>query len=302
MNIFVAGASGAIGRPLIKELIRNGHSVVGMTRNETGARKLNTLGARPVLVDAFDAEAVRRAVNSAKPEVIIDQLTALPKNPADMASALPGDRRLRIEGGSNLRGAALACGVRRLIQQSSGFLLKTGSGLGDETEKLVTDAGGDIGLTAQMYEALEARTLSSSPMEGVVLRYGFFYGPDTWYHPDGGAASIVRQQLMPIIGEGEGVWSFVHIEDAASATVAALTSEPGIYNVVDDDASAAEIWLPAFAKAVGAPSPPRISEMEALGIAGESALYYHTKLRGSSNTKARINLHFEPRSLEWLNK
>jgi len=302
MNIFVAGASGAIGRPLIKELIRNGHTVVGMTRNEMGARKLNTLGARPVLVNAFDDKAVKRAVEDAKPEVIIDQLTALPSSPADMVFALPEDRRLRIEGGGNLHQAALACGVRRVIQQSSGFLLRAGSGLGDEMESLAVHAGGDVGLTAKMYEALEARTRSSPSIEGVVLRYGFFYGPGTWYHQDGGAANMARRQQMPVIGEGRGVWSFVHIEDAASATLAALTSNTGIYNVVDDNASPVSVWLPAFASAVGAAAPSNISEQEALNVVGESAVYYQTSLLGASNAKAKTSLHFEPRSLEWLDK
>jgi nucleoside-diphosphate-sugar epimerase len=137
-------------------------------------------------------------------------------------------------------------------------------------------------------------------MEGVSLRYGFFYGPNTWYHPDGASADQVRQQQVPIIGEGQGVWSWVHIEDAAIATVAALTADPGIYHIVDDDPSPVSRWLPAFARLLAAPPPPRISEEAARASAGEDAVYYGTKLRGASNEKARQVLNFRPRRLEWL--
>lgn len=300
MKIFVAGASGAIGRPLIAELIRQGHTVTGMTQSKVGAHQLVEQGAAAEIVDAYDALAVESALRGAEPEVVIDELTALPKNPSDLPAFLPGDRKLRLEGGGNLHRVAQACGVRRYLQQASGFFLKAGIGLADESEPLAVDASEGVAASAQMYAMLEARTLASPPMEGVALRYGFFYGPNTWYHPEGGAAAQVRQQQSPIVGEGQGVWSFVHIEDAAIATVAALTAEPGIYNVVDDDPSPVSRWLPAFAKSLGAPPPPNITEEEARQLAGEDAIYYGTKLRGSSNEKARKALNFRPRRLEWL--
>lgn len=137
-------------------------------------------------------------------------------------------------------------------------------------------------------------------MEGVVLRYGFFYGPGTWYHPEGAAADQVRRREVPIIGDGGAVWSWVHIDDAARATIDALTAPPGVYHVVDDDPSPVSAWLPAFARAVGAPPPPTVSEPEARATFGEDAAYYGTRLRGASNAKAKRTFGFAPRRLEWL--
>jgi nucleoside-diphosphate-sugar epimerase len=137
-------------------------------------------------------------------------------------------------------------------------------------------------------------------MEGVALRYGFFYGPNTWFHPDGASADQVRKQQTPVIGKGQGVWSWIHIDDAALATVAAVTAPAGIYNVVDDDPSPVSVWLPAFTRSLGAPAPPHITEEQGQEVAGEDIVYYHTKLRGASNKKARETLNFRPRRLEWL--
>jgi 2-alkyl-3-oxoalkanoate reductase len=300
MKVFVAGASGAIGKPLIAELIRQGHTVTGMTQSEFGAAKLVEFGARAELANAFDASAVESALRRSDAEIVIDQLTSLPKNAADMPARQAGDIKLRIEGGGNLHRAAQNCGVRLYIQQGSGFFLKSDRGLADESSKLAVDASPGIVPSAQMYLQLEARTLNSS-LPGIVLRYGFFYGPNTWYHPDGAAADQVRQQQFPIVGQGQGVWSFVHIEDAAHATVAALTAEPGVYNVVDSDPSPVSIWLPKFAKSLGAPPPPNVTEEQARQAAGEDAVYYGTKLSGASNEKAKRVLSFKPRRLEWLN-
>jgi 2-alkyl-3-oxoalkanoate reductase len=302
MRVFVAGASGAIGQPLIAELVRQGHSVTGMTRSEAGAQNLVDLGATAVQVSAFDGPAVEQALRRSQAEVVIDQLTALPKHPSDLAAALPGDRKLRLEGGGNLHRAAQASGVRRYIQQTSGFFLKAGSGLADESERLAIDASSGVAASARTYAELEARVLNSGEMEGIALRYGFFYGPNTWYCPEGAAADQVRRQELPIVGQGEGVWSFVHIEDAALATVAALTAPPGIYNVVDDDPAPVRLWLPAFARWVGAPPPPRMTEQEAREAGGEDAVYYGTKLRGSSNKKAKKTFDFRPRRLQWLSQ
>ncbi|WP_158794018.1 NAD(P)-dependent oxidoreductase [Granulicella sp. L60] len=302
MKIFVAGASGAIGQPLIAELIRHGHTVTGMTQSEAGARRLTDQGAAAQIADAFDASAVEQALRRSEPEIIIDELTALPKHPADLPKYAPGDRKLRLEGGGNLHRAAQACGVRRYIQQSSGFFLHPGEGLADESVGLATDATPGVAASAQTYADLEARILNSNPMEGVSLRYGFFYGPNTWYHPEGGAADQVRKKQFPLVGQAQGVWSFVHIEDAAIATVAALTAEPGIYNIVDDDPSPVSRWLPPFAKWVGAPPPSTVPEVMARMVAGPDAVYYSTKLRGASNEKARKTLNFRPRPLQWLHE
>jgi nucleoside-diphosphate-sugar epimerase len=302
MRIFVAGASGAIGRPLIAELLRRGHEVTGMTRSEAGARDLAEMWAAVARVSAFDAAAVERALRDARAGVVIDELTSLPKDPSEMAAAAPGDRKLRLEGGGNLHRAARACGARRYIQQSSGFFLEPGGGLADESAGLAVDASPRVAASARAYAELDARVLDAGGMEGVALRYGFFYGPGTWYHPDGASADQVRRQELPIIGDGGGVWSWVHIEDAAVATADALTAPPGVYHVVDDDSSPVAVWLPAFARSVGAPPPPRITEERARASAGEDAVYYGTRLRGASNRKAKEAFGFEPRRLEWLGR
>jgi nucleoside-diphosphate-sugar epimerase len=300
MKVFVAGATGAIGRPLVAELVRQGHAVTGMTRSKASTRGLKELGAEVALVDALDAAALEEAVRKSGAEAVIDQLTSLPTRPADMAAAREIDRRLRIEGGSNLRRAALACGARRYLQQSSGFFLAPGEGLADESVGMAVDASPGVAFHARSYAELEARVLAPGPLEGVALRYGFFYGPGTWYSPEGACADQARRQEIPIVGKGEGVWSWVDIVDAAHATVAALTAPPGVYNVVDDDPSPVNVWLPAFARRVGAPPPPQITEEQARAAAGEDAIYYGTKLRGASNAKAKKILGFAPRPLEWL--
>jgi nucleoside-diphosphate-sugar epimerase len=302
MRIFVAGASGAIGQPLIAELVRRGHEVRGMTRSEAGARNLADMGAAVARVSAFDAAAVEQALRDARAEVVIDELTSLPKDPSEMAAAAPGDRRLRIEGGGNLHRAARANGIRRYIQQASAFFLEPGSGLADETAGLAIGASPRVAANARTYAELEARVLNAGDMEGVALRYGFFYGPGTWYHPEGAAADQVRRQEVPVIGDGGSIWSWIHIEDAAIATVEALTAPPGVYHVVDDDPSPVAAWLPAFARFVGAPAPPRVTVEEALAAAGEDAVYYGTKLRGASNEKAKRTFGFRPRRLEWLDR
>jgi 2-alkyl-3-oxoalkanoate reductase len=302
MGVFVAGASGAIGQPLITELIRRGHEVTGMTRSESGARNLAALGAAVARVSAFDAAAVEQALRDARAEVVIDELTSLPRDPSLMAEAEPENHKLRLEGGGNLHRAARACGVRRYIQQTSGFFLEAGDGLADESVGLAIDASPRIAANARTYAELERRVLDAGEMEGVALRYGFFYGPGTWYHPDGACADQVRRQELPIIGDGGGVWSWIHIEDAAVATVDALTAPPGVYHIVDDDPSPVGVWLPAFARFVGAPPPARINEEQARAAGGEDAVYYYTKLRGASNGKAKRTFGFRPRRLEWLKR
>ena len=299
MKVFVAGASGAIGQRLIAELIRKGHTVVGMTHSEAGAKSLREYGVEVAIANAFDEDAVEAALRASDAEAVVDELTSIPKTPSELPAYAERDRKLRIEGGGNLHRAALACGVRRYIQQSSGFFLEAKGALADESSPLAVNASPLIAGYAQMYAQLEQRVLESS-IEGVALRYGFFYGPNTWYAPDGGTADQVRQQQFPVIEEGEAKWSFVHIEDAAHATVAALTADPGKYVVVDDDPSPVSVWLPRFARSIGAPPPPSTTAEQAQQVAGEDAVYYQTRLSGASNAKARRELSFTPRRLEWL--
>jgi 2-alkyl-3-oxoalkanoate reductase len=301
MRVFVAGASGAIGEPLIAELLKRGHSVVGMTTSETRAKLLEGQGASAAIADALDAAAMEAALRNSKAEVVIDELTSLPKEQNEMPSYAAGDRKLRIEGGGNLFRAAITAGVRRYLQQSSGFFLKATEGtLADESSPLDLNASPAVAASSRTYTELETRLFSSNAIEGVALRYGFFYGPKTWFHPGESAANMVMRQETPVVGAGQGVASFVHIHDAAIATVDALTAEAGVYNVVDDDPSPQSVWLPAFAKSLGAPPPPHVSEAEAKAMAGDDAVYYATRLSGASNAKAKRVLGWKPRRLEWL--
>lgn len=303
MRVFVAGAGGAIGEPLITELLKQGHSVVGMTTSEARAVYLRSQGAEAVIADALDAVSVEAALLQSDAEAVIDELTSLPKEQSDMPKYAEGDRKLRLEGGGNVFRAAVACGARRYLQQSSGFFLKAAPGsLAEESSALDVDASPGVAASARTYAELESRLFSSDGIEGVALRYGFFYGPKTWYHPGEAAANMVMRQQSFVVGRGEGVSSFVHITDAAIATVAALAAEPGVYNLVDDDPSPQSVWLPAFARFLGAPMPPHMSEAEMEAVAGEDAVYYATKLSGASNAKAKRVLGWKPRRLEWLEK
>jgi nucleoside-diphosphate-sugar epimerase len=271
-----------------------------MTHSDAGAQKLSKAGAAVARVSAFDAAALGEALRRSSAEVVIDEMTALPKHPSDLVAAGPGDRKLRLEGGGNLFRSAQAAGVRRYLQQASGFFLKAGTGLADESESLAIDATPGVARSARTYTELEERLFSAPAMEGVALRYGFFYGSNTWYDRDGASAEDVRRQQTPIIGRGEGVWSWIHIEDAALATVAALTAPAGVYNIVDDDPSPVHVWLPTFARFLGAPAPPHVTEEQARATVGEEPIYYQTRLRGASNKKAKEILNFRPRRLEWL--
>jgi nucleoside-diphosphate-sugar epimerase len=190
--------------------------------------------------------------------------------------------------------------VRRYLLQSTGFFYAPGEGLADESVPFITSASPRVEASARTYRELEARAAATPGIEFVALRYGFFYGPGTWYTREDDIGDQARQQQLPIIGEGQGVYSFVHIDDAAEATAAALDCAPGAYNIVDSDPLPQHSWLAAFARAAGAPAPPRISDEEALRTSGPDAVYYATRLRGASNEKARRVLQFHPRPLEWI--
>jgi nucleoside-diphosphate-sugar epimerase len=300
MKIFVAGATGAIGLPLVRALCTLGHKVTGMTRSKRGIDYLQELGADAFHADAFDPKAVRTAIETASSDVVIDQLTSLPANPADILKSIPNDTHLHREGGGNLLAAARELGVGRYILQSKGFYLDAPAGhLAQEDAKLRYDAPGAIGESARIMGAYEDRVLASPPLDGVVLRYGFLYGPGTWYRRGGGIADQARRGEAVIIGEGNAVWSFVHIDDAVAATVASLTAERGAYNVVDDSPLRVADCLSAFARWVDAPEPRRVSVEDALKAAGAEAVYFHTRLTGASNSRAKAQLGFRPRPLVW---
>jgi nucleoside-diphosphate-sugar epimerase len=302
MRVFVAGATGAIGRPLISALIVAGHHVIGMTSSAPGLKTLEECGTEGVVANALDGQAVTSAMQKLRPEVVIEQLTSLPKHYTreEMRAAADRDHRVRLEGGRNVQNAAKAAGARRYLVQSTGFFYAPGAGLATEADSLALSASPAISAGVQTYLQIEQRVLNAPDLEGVALRYGFFYGPGTWFTAGGDVANQAQERKYPIVGSGQGVWSWVHVEDAAAATVAALQCAPGIYNIVDDDPSQLSVWLPAFATAVGAPEPARISEEQALQVAGPDSVYYATQLRGASNAKAKRELSFAPRRLEWL--
>jgi nucleoside-diphosphate-sugar epimerase len=302
MRVLIAGATGAIGRPLVRCLIEHGHAVFALARSPQSAREVAESGAEPVTTDALDAASLKAAVRRVRPNAVINELTSLPRHytAAEMEAAADRDRKVRIEGNANLLAAVRDVGVRRYLLQSSGFWYAPAPGLADETGKFAFDASPAVAAGARRYAELEATALGTPGVEFVSLRYGFFYGPGTWYVSEGDMGEQVRQQRVPVIGGGQGVWSFVHIDDAAAATTAALDSAPGIYNVVDGDPTPQRLWLLAFARAVGAPVPRQITEQEALATFGPDTVYYATRLRGASNEKARRELNFRPRSLEWL--
>jgi len=303
MKVFVAGASGAIGKPLVKALVAAGHQVVGMATKAAGIDALRNQGAQGVLLNVLDAGAVAREIEGIRPDAVIDELTSLPSRytPEEMRAAGPRDRQVRLEGGGNLFHAAATFGIRRYVMQSTGFFYAAGKGLASETEPLAHSATPGVAAAVATYTTIEDRLFSAPSLEGIALRYGFFYGPRTYYDPESGSvAQQVREGQYPVVEPGTGVSSFIHVEDAAAATVAALEVSPGVYNVVDDNPAPLSVWLPAFARYLGAPEPPRITAEEAARQNGPDAVYYALQLRGASNAKAKKVFQFAPRPLEWL--
>src|SRR5262245_55349018 len=250
MKMFIAGGTGAIGRPLIAALLAKGHALVALTRSPEKAQALAEQGIEPAIADVFDADAVKAVVSRAQPEVVIEQLTASPKHyTRESMSAAALNNRIRLEGGANVLAVAQVAGVRRYLRQSVAFYAIPGPGLADEDTPLAFDASPAVAAGAREITELEHRLLGNPNLEGIALRYGFFYGPGTWFNPDGDVAQQVRQQQFPIVGNGEGVWSWLHIEDAAIATAsAAERGNPGIYSIVNDQPLEVRQWLPAFAE------------------------------------------------------
>jgi 2-alkyl-3-oxoalkanoate reductase len=303
MKVLVAGATGAIGLPLVSALIAARHEVIGMSSTEHGAQSLREEGVEGAVANALDENAVLILLRKIRPDAVIEELTSLPKRytPEEMKAAADRDRTVRLVGGRNVQNAAQAAGTKRYIVQSTGFFYGPGPGLAVERDALAVNASPAVASSVQTYMRIEERVLSARDSQGVALRYGFFYGPGTYHDPVNGSVSEqVRAEAYPVIGSGRGAFSFVHVEDAAVATVAALEAEPGVYNIVDDNPSEMGVWLPAFAEFLGAPPPPHITEEEALKAKGADAVYYATQLRGASNAYAKRELAFSPRKLEWL--
>jgi nucleoside-diphosphate-sugar epimerase len=303
MRIFLAGATGAIGRQLVPLLVADGHGVVGTTRSPTKVDALRAAGAEPVVVDALDAAAVRTAVADAKPDVVIHELTALPQriDPRKMERDFALNDRLRSEGTRHLVDAAQAAGAKRIIAQSVAFAYAPGppGTVHVESDPLLpaSEAHKSFRRSAQAMADLERSVLDAG---GLVLRYGYFYGPGSAITRTGSMGSDLARRRLPIIGRGSGVWSFVQIEDAARATVAALgRGEVGAYNVVDDEPAAVAEWLPALAEALGAPRPLRVPALLARPLAGSYGVTIMTSAQGASNELAKRELGWQPRHRSW---
>lgn len=292
MKVLVAGATGAIGRPLCAALSAGGHEVWGMTRSPEKAAGLERRGVRPLLADALDPAAVREAIERAAPEVVVSQLTDLPESMDEAESKLADNDRVRVEGTLNLLGAAEAVGAR-LIAQSIAFAYDPdGEGLASEEDPLIADAPEPFGASRDALVRMEEAVVGAG---GTVLRYGFFYGPGTWFCAGGDAVSQLRKRRLPRVGGGEGVWSLLHIDDAVGATVAAVESGAvGIFNVCDDRPIPTREWIPAVAEAAGAPRPIRIPKLVARLIAGRYVVYLMCEVRGADNAKAKRELDWTP--------
>lgn len=297
LRIFLAGATGTLGRRLVPLLVARGHHVTGSTRS--GADRVRALGAEPAVVDPLDAGALRAAVVAAEPDVVVHQLTAL----AGLGLARNFDRafattnRLRTEGTDNLIAAALAAGARRLVWQSfAGWpYAREGDAVKAEDAPLDPEPPADARETLAAIRHLEGAVMAARDMEGVVLRYGGFYGPGTSIDAGGEHVELLRRRRFPVGGGGAGVWSLVHVDDAAAATVAAIEGGPaGIYNIVDDAPAPVREWLPELAAAVGAPPPRRLPGWLVRLAAGPQAHSMMTSVRGASNAKARRELGWTP--------
>jgi nucleoside-diphosphate-sugar epimerase len=302
MKVFVAGASGAIGRPLVRQLLAAGHEVTGMTRREGNAEAIRAAGANAVVCDVSDAAALQSAVVAAAPEVVIHELTSLPPrlDPKSKDALVPTNR-LRTEGTRNLIAAAKAAGARRLIAESVAFFYASeGDWVKDEDAPAFAEAPGPFGAAGKALADLERQVTETEGLEGIVLRYGWLYGPGTYYDRDGSQTEDFHKRRMPIVGKGTGIFSFIQVEDAASATVAAVErGEPGIYNVVDDEPAPMSEWMPVFAEAVGAKKPHRVPVWLARRVAGSAAVSMSTAQRGASNAKAKRELGWQPRYASW---
>jgi nucleoside-diphosphate-sugar epimerase len=301
LRVFVAGASGAIGRPLIPKLVAAGHEVTGTTRKEASAEAIRDAGAKAAICDALDAAAVEEAVTAARPEAIVSELTSLPEDYDLRTIDYEPTNRLRVEGGRNLIAAGRRAGARRYISQSIAFVYEPeGDRVKDESARTFIEAPGRFGSSLEATLTSEREALDAEGMDGLVLRYGQFYGPGTYFAPGGSIAQQVRARRFPIVGRGSGVFSFVHVDDAADATVAALDrGPPGIYNIVDDEPAPIREWLPVYAEAIGARRPFRVPAFLARMLGGPAAVAMSVQLRGASNAKAKRELGWHPAHPSW---
>ncbi len=304
MKILVAGATGAIGRQLVPMLVERGHDVAGVTRTPEKAGIVRSAGARPIVADALDASQVADAVGSFEPEVIVHELTALRAiNFRRFAASFAETNRFRTEATDHLLAAGRAVGVRRFVAQSyAGWPFeRRGSAVKTEDAPLDPDPAAAMRESLAAIRHAESAVLDATWTEGVVLRYGNLYGPGTGLDgAEGESAELVRRRQFPIVGNGAGIWSFVHVTDAAEATVIAAERGPrGVYQIVDDEPASVSEWLPALAAALGAPSPRRVPRWLGRLVAGEAVTVMMTEVRGASNERAKRVLGWRPRHASW---
>jgi|SRR4051812_4258500 nucleoside-diphosphate-sugar epimerase len=304
VKVFVAGATGAIGRQLVPRLVAGGHEVFGMTRSELKRGMLEELGAVPVVADALDHAQVADALARSNPDVIVHQLTAIgavDMRHLDRDFALTN--RLRTEGTDHLLSAGQAVGVRRFVAQGVagyGAYARTGGPVKSEEDPLDPTPPREMRETQAAIRHLENAVLGARWTDGIVLRYGAFYGPGTSLAPGAEQFELVRTRKFPLVGDGGGVWSFIHVADAAEATVAAIErGGRGIYNVVDDDPAPVAEWLPALARMLGAKKPMRVPRFVGRLFAGEAGVVMMTEVRGASNAKAKAELGWRPAHPSW---
>lgn len=303
MRVFLAGATGAIGRRLVPLLLAEGHEVTGMTRSPERAEQLRAAGAEPVVADAFDPGGLAEAVAGARPDAVIHQLTSIPTriDPRKMERDFAENDRLRSEGTANLVAAAKAAGAKHLIAQSVAFFYAPGppGTVHGEDDPLLdpAHAAGPVQRSAGALQTLERTVLGAG---GTVLRYGYFYGPGSAIARDGSTGEEVAKRRLPVVGSGAGVWSFVHVDDAAAATVAALqAAKPGVFNVVDDEPARVADWIPALAQALGARKPRKAPAWLARPLAGSYGVTIMTEAQGASNARAKAELGWTPRYASW---
>jgi nucleoside-diphosphate-sugar epimerase len=296
MRVFVVGGSGVIGRRLVPQLIERGHEVIGSARSPDKAERLRRLGAESVVLDALDARAVHEALAAARPDAIVHQATALTglSDLKHFDRSFAGTNRLRIEGTDNLLAAAHEVGVRKFVAQSNANhrYARDGGPVKSEDDPLDSDPPA---AARESLAALEHLDRAVTGAGGIALRYGIFYGD-----PDDGMVEAVRARKFPIVGDGAGVWSFIHLDDAAAATVLALEHDgPAVYNIVDDEPSPTREWLSELARIVGAKPPQRFPRLLGRLFAGEVPVVMATESRGASNAKAKRELGWTLRYPSW---
>jgi 2-alkyl-3-oxoalkanoate reductase len=304
MRVFVAGATGAIGQRLVPLLVDAGHEVVGSTRTPSKTDGLRVVGATPVVMDGHDGKAIRQAVLEARPDVVVHQMTSL-SSELDLqrfAESFAETNRLRTESTDHLLAASVEAGARRFVAQSfAGWPNEQRGGpIKTEDDPVNSSPPGEVKETLEAILHLEAVTTGTVGIEGLALRYGGFYGPGQALGKGGAMFDAVAGRKVPIVGRGSGIWSFIHIDDAAAATALAVErGVPGVYNVVDDDPAPVSEWLPYLAEVLGAKAPRRVPVWLARLIVGEPLVSMMTKLRGSSNAKAKRELGWQPAYPSW---